>query len=42
MADRSGTIRQSIVIPVYKNEGNIPALLAAMEKLIDSFDAATR
>jgi glycosyltransferase involved in cell wall biosynthesis len=36
-----GAIRQSIVIPVYKNEANIAALLAAMEKLIDSFDVGT-
>lgn len=38
---RGAAIRQSIVIPVYKNEANIPALLPALEKLIDSFDAAT-
>lgn len=41
MNDRRGAIRQSIVIPVYKNEANIAALLAAMDKLIGSFDAAT-
>jgi glycosyltransferase involved in cell wall biosynthesis len=41
MASRSRDIRQSIVIPVYKNEANIAALLAAMDKLIDSFDMST-
>jgi len=34
-------IRQSIVIPVYKNEANIPALLSAMQELLDSFEMAT-
>ena len=41
MASRSNTIRRSIVIPVYKNEANIAALLSAMDKLIASFDSRT-
>ena len=38
---RSGGIRRCIVIPVYRTEANIAALLTAMQRLIDSFDAAT-
>lgn len=34
-------ILQSIVIPVYKNEANVAALLAAMQKLMDSFKRRT-
>ena len=34
-------IHQSIVIPVYKNEGNVAALLAAMDKLLGSFERRT-
>lgn len=41
MTSTRGAIRQSVVIPVYKNEANIPALLSALEKLLDSFDAAS-
>lgn len=40
MTKRNTAIRRSIVIPVYKNEANIAALLAALQKLLDSFDAA--
>lgn len=38
---KAAGIRQSIVIPVYKNEGNISALLAAMDKLLGSFNRRT-
>ena len=41
MTRRDTAIRRSVVIPVYKNEANIPALLSALQKLLDSFDAAT-
>src|SRR5579872_5082147 len=41
MTSRDTAIRRSVVIPVYKNEANIPALLSALQKLLDSFDAAT-
>ena len=34
-------VRRSVVIPVYRNEANIPALLAALEKLLDSFEVGT-
>lgn len=38
MASRVTAVRRSIVIPVYKNEANIAALLSALQKLLDSFD----
>ena len=42
MDDRSmEKIHQSIVIPVYKNEANIAALLAALAKLLGSFKRRT-
>lgn len=32
-----GDIRHSVVIPVYKNEANIPSLLTALEQLLSGF-----
>ncbi|HEY1991418.1 MAG TPA: glycosyltransferase family 2 protein [Gammaproteobacteria bacterium] len=36
MSKRDAAIRLSVVIPVYKNEANIPALLPALQQLLDS------
>jgi polyisoprenyl-phosphate glycosyltransferase len=41
MLSRNAAIHQSIIIPVYKNEANIAALLAAMEKLLGTFAMRT-
>ena len=41
MTQRNASIRQSVVIPVYKNEANIAALLAALQTLLDSFRVPT-
>ena len=38
---RVDKIQQSIVIPVYRNEANIPSLLAALDKLLTSFKRQT-
>jgi len=41
MAKHVAGVHQSIVIPVYRNEANIPALLAALEELLGSFSRRT-